>query len=257
MKNLSCETHRIETFALGRDATNTPDSHPKSRLFLANPRVPGPVAVLYMLDGNAAFRALTTSLLTAHPRLAVVGVGYDTDQSFAREARIFDYSPPPVRPDPHHPGRRAGGGAAHLARLLGPVRAAAEARIHADPARRSLWGHSFGGLFVIYTLAMRPDAFARYAAISPSVWWDEPLMRRLVQRARPNGQSLFFGVGDAEKHRGAEIVNASGPPPTTLALGEQLAQLDGLHLMRTVFNGAQHIETILTSLSQTFDIASK
>lgn len=259
-RHLAGDSHRIETLVLDRARTHTPPQHPRTRLFLANPRAPGPVGVLYMLDGNAAFDALSRDLLAAHPRLAIVGVGYDTPGRFARMVRGFDYTPPPERADPHVPGQRAGGAAAHLARLLGPVRAVAESRLLADPARRSLWGHSFGALFALYTLATRPEAFARYAAISPSVWWDAPLVNGLADQIRGGGQRLLLAVGDAEKHRGTPNAGAqtpAGPPPATMALGRRLAAVPGLEVTRAVYPGAAHIDSLTASLPQTLALAAQ
>ncbi|KAL4969815.1 alpha/beta hydrolase [Aspergillus stella-maris] len=39
--------------------------------------------------------------------------------------------------------------------------------------RRALFGHSYGGLFVLHTLFTRPAAFNVYLAASPSIWWNE------------------------------------------------------------------------------------
>jgi hypothetical protein len=36
-----------------------------------------------------------------------------------------------------------------------------------------LVGHSFGGLFAVYALLERPDAFDAYVSISPSLWWND------------------------------------------------------------------------------------
>ena len=36
-----------------------------------------------------------------------------------------------------------------------------------------LVGHSFGGLFAVYALLARPDAFDAYVSISPSLWWND------------------------------------------------------------------------------------
>ncbi|MDM7462598.1 MAG: alpha/beta hydrolase-fold protein, partial [Tepidimonas taiwanensis] len=147
-----------------------------------------------------------------------------------------------------------------LARLLGPVRAVAESRLLADPARRSLWGHSFGALFALYTLATRPEAFARYAAISPSVWWDAPLVNGLADQIRGGGQRLLLAVGDAEKHRGTPNAGAqtpAGPPPATMALGRRLAAVPGLEVTRAVYPGAAHIDSLTASLPQTLALAAQ
>jgi uncharacterized protein len=39
-----------------------------------------------------------------------------------------------------------------------------------------LFGHSFGGLFVVHVLLTQPQAFAEYIAASPSIWWSDDLV---------------------------------------------------------------------------------
>ncbi len=48
-------------------------------------------------------------------------------------------------------------------------------------------GESLAGLFIVETWLRQPDLFDRYAAISPSLWWDNEQMRRVAseQLARP------------------------------------------------------------------------
>jgi predicted alpha/beta superfamily hydrolase len=69
---------------------------------------------------------------------------------------------------------------------------------------RTLYGASAAGLFVLYALLERPDAFAAYIASSPTVWYrydymaakatsaSRPLPRRLTQ--------LHIVYGDKESH---------------------------------------------------------
>lgn len=260
-------THHIQTLTLDRDRTATPDHHPAVRIFLATPYAPDG-AVLYMLDGNAAFDFLTPAHLERYPGLLVAGVGYDTEKQFARAARIYDYSPPPEREDPHHPGRMAGGAAAHLARMIGPVRAAVETGRAIDPARRTLWGHSFGGLFTLYAMAQRAEGFSRYAAISPSIWWDTPLvtsiMAQSIAQGRLSGRELYLGVGDAEKRTASPGPPPDGPPPATLALWAQLEaatqpadQTPPLRIRREIYPGAVHIAALPASIPATLALAAK
>jgi predicted alpha/beta superfamily hydrolase len=46
-----------------------------------------------------------------------------------------------------------------------------EAQYRVDRRRQALFGHSYGGLFVLHTLFARPAAFQTYVAASPSIWW--------------------------------------------------------------------------------------
>lgn len=231
---------------------------PGHRLFLATPRGAAPAAgwpILYLLDGNAAFDFLTPELLALAPGLMLAGVGYDTDRQFARERRTLDFTAPDgpgdgIRPDPVHPGRLAGGAALFLDRLTGPLRQAAEAGAPVDPARRSLWGHSFGGLFTLYAMLTRPESFARFLSISPSIWWDEPLIRRVADRAGRMAAPppLMVALADREKRSGSDGPPPDGPAPATMQFVADLRDRQGLSPHVHVLPGLVHIETIAGSL---------
>ncbi|VDC31494.1 alpha/beta hydrolase [Pseudogemmobacter humi] len=239
------------------------ETGPGHRLYLAVPRGAAPAGgwpVLYLLDGNAAFDFLTPGHLAMVPGLMLVGVGYDTDRQFARERRTLDFTAPDyeatggpgdgIRPDHVHEGRLAGGAAQFLDRLTGPLRAAAEEGVAVDPARRTLWGHSFGGLFTLYAALTRPRSFARFAAISPSIWWDEALIRRIAAGAAPleDPPELLVALGDREKRTGAGGPPPDGPAPATMDFVAGLARHPGFAPRVHVLPGLVHIETIAGSL---------
>ncbi|MGO4853432.1 alpha/beta hydrolase [Phaeovulum sp. W22_SRMD_FR3] len=242
---------------------------PAYRLFLAVPHRAAPAAgapILYMLDGNAAFAALTPALLAAVPGLVVAGIGYDMEAAFARGPRNLDYTPAapgvPPFPDPVQPAHLAGGAAVFLDRLCGPIRAGAEADLRIDPARRMLWGHSFGGLCTLTALLTRPEAFARYGIISPSVWWDPARIAALEAAAAfdaADPKRVYLAVGECEKHRGSPAPAAgaaSGPPPLTMALAGRLAARPGLALTCAVLAGAVHIDSLAQSLPGSLALAA-
>lgn len=239
---------------------------PGHRLFLAVPRCAPPEGgwpILYLLDGNAAFDFLTPEHLAAAPGLMLAGIGYDTDRQFAREQRTLDFTAPDgpgdgLRPDPVHPGRMAGGAGLFLERLIGPLREATEAAAPVDPARRSLWGHSFGGLFTLYALLTRPQAFARYAAISPSIWWDEALIRRVANGAgrMVAPPPLLVALGDREKRSGSDGPPPDGPAPATMQFVADLRDRQGLAPDVHVLPGLVHIETIAGSLPLALSFAA-
>lgn len=63
---------------------------------------------------------------------------------------------------------------------------------------RTLIGHSYGGLFTIYSLIHYPDLFSSYVAIDPSLAWDE---QKLLNEAKEKlsshdykGKSLFVSL---------------------------------------------------------------
>ncbi|WP_323018623.1 alpha/beta hydrolase [Castellaniella sp.] len=75
-------------------------------------------------------------------------------------------------------------GAAHWLHTLDTVRARVAADFRLDPRRQALAGHSLGALFALYVLLHRADAFDGYVLSSPSVWWGQGYVRRLVRRRR-------------------------------------------------------------------------
>jgi len=63
---------------------------------------------------------------------------------------------------------------------------------------RTLIGHSYGGLFTIYTLIHHPQLFSNYLAIDPSLDWDD---QKLISESRVKlssqqykGKSLFMSL---------------------------------------------------------------
>ncbi|MEM1134315.1 MAG: alpha/beta hydrolase-fold protein [Bacteroidota bacterium] len=60
---------------------------------------------------------------------------------------------------------------------------------------KTLIGHSFGGLFIIHTLATKPELFNAYLAISPSLWWDNQMVvNHFAERlkATPDMKGLLY-----------------------------------------------------------------
>lgn len=241
------------------------DAGPGHRLYLAEPRGAAPARgwpVLYLLDGNAAFDTLTPDLLAMVPGLALAGIGYDTDLRFDVDQRSLDLTPNPgdeISPDARRPGRMTGGAALFLERLTGPLMTAVQDQISADPARRVLWGHSYGGLFTLYAMLRRPQSFAGYAAISPSIWWNPDLMHALARQA---GQiapapSLMVALGDSEGRSPNGSPAAAGPSAATLAFAENLRQQTGASLRVHVLKGMTHPQTIAASLPLALPFAER
>jgi predicted alpha/beta superfamily hydrolase len=62
----------------------------------------------------------------------------------------------------------------------------------------TLWGHSLGGMFVLYTLVNEPTLFKSYIASDPSVWWDNDCVLKMAAaklRALPFQNTTFFIAG--------------------------------------------------------------
>jgi hypothetical protein len=235
------------------------------RLFLATPAAAAPAEgfpILHALDGNAVFDLLTADLLAEVPGLAIAGIGHDTPLRFDPAMRSLDYTPASdgrgVRPDPGRPDRMIGGADDMLDRLCGPLRAEIEAELPVDAGRRTIFGHSLAGLFVVYALLMRPEAFGRFAAASPSIWWGDELLLGMEAAMRPafRGQSVLITLGDSERRSSPNGPHWDGPAPHTLEMVRRLEKRPGLNVASLVLDGLGHAATLPASLPHALRFAA-
>ena len=214
--------HRFEQFRI--DST---DGIRHYRIRVALPETPLPeqgFPAIYLLDGNAALMETDAALLAklAHAKqpMALVYVGYDNDLRIDADARAFDYTP-------RRPGgdeaqvdaignRRNGGADAFLDLLETDIFPKAESLAKLDPRRRTLWGHSYGGLFVLHARFTRPRLFAGYVAVDPSLWWaDGQLLKEeaAFEQASPEpSPTLTIMVGEGGGRDAAPSSNPPTPP---------------------------------------------
>ncbi|OZI74881.1 alpha/beta hydrolase [Bordetella genomosp. 12] len=214
-----------------------PDGLTTARIYLWVPPGPAPAdgwPVIYMLDGTAVFQALTRAE-GLDPKAVVVGIGYDTPGRVNGDARGWDYTPrlpgagPDGTPDPRGPNRRNGGAAAWLDFIETQVKPWVQSQAPIDTRRQTLYGHSYGGLFVLETMLTHPQSFQRYVAASPSLWWNAPYMQDRLAAWQPPGKvDLRLMVGGEEKLAGRATKGDSrdiaqllkGKPGLTVSWGE-------------------------------------
>lgn len=230
------------------------------QLFIAVPLANPPAAgfpMLYMLDGNAAFDALTPAHLEAAPGLALAGIGYDTELRFDVMNRSFDYTPAEIAPAAN--GRRTGGADAFLALLRGELRELVEHGLSVDPARRTLWGHSLAGLCTAYALMATPGAFHRHVSVSPSVWWnDEWLLDYEAEADRiPVETEALVMLGDSERRSNPAGPHWNGPAPHTLELVSRLRDRPRLDVALKIFAGLGHAATLPASIAPALAFAAR
>lgn len=216
----------------------------RMRVTLGVPRRPAPSEghpAAWLLDGNAALAALDEPLLQALDASGraplLVALGPDSALRFDAQGRAYDYTPPalPGEAPPVDPlGRRGGGAEAFLQRIAEAVRPQVAARAALDPDRQLLWGHSYGGLFVLHALFTRPTLFSHYVSADPALWWADGLLlrREAAAVALPAGPArqllVISGTGDA----GRDVDRPSGgavkppPPEATDAAGMPAARAD-------------------------------
>lgn len=158
------------------------------RIFVAKPREPAPPSgypVIYVLDGNAFFQTFQEIIRLQSQRpdktgiapAMIVGIGYPAEEDFASVYRFYDFTPPSSSVDlPPRPNRKLwpkSGGAELFLNFIGEeLKPVLNRRFHLDRGRQTIFGHSLGGLFALYVLFTKTDAFQTYFVSSPSIWWN-------------------------------------------------------------------------------------
>lgn len=107
------------------------------------------------------------------PEAIVVSIGCPLTDSIYCAQRSIDFQPVTPREEPPAvPGVRQGSDdfITFIEATLRPFVRSAFPKV--DFGREALYGHSFGGLFVVYTLLRRPDLFDTFLAASPDLSWN-------------------------------------------------------------------------------------
>lgn len=182
--------YRFEQFSL-----RSADAQRHYQITLAIPNGSMPkqgYPVLYMLDGDAVVGRLTDDLFAGMQGAdwpVVVTIGYKKDRQVAR---VYDYTPPLVDQAQapaisqfngrhgnknsqinSYGGEHYGGAELFWLFLEQVVKPKVAEHVTLDNTRQSLWGHSFGGLFVLHTLFTHPESFQTYIAADASLWWQQ------------------------------------------------------------------------------------
>jgi uncharacterized protein len=179
--------------------------------------------VLVVLDAEVNFGAVNyiAQRLTKDnlmPEIFIVGIAYpgETDDDTYYSLRCRDFTPTvDKRFEQAHKNYRSGSGGAEnfvsfLSLELFPF---LNANYPIQEEGRSIYGHSFGGLFGFHVLLNHPDLFENYLLLSPSLWWDQRKLLKSV-RADPSvaskGLRLYVSTGALEGNMVAdhlEMVN--------------------------------------------------
>lgn len=145
-----------------------------------------PVAVLYVMDGDrlgslvSAMCSYLSSGKGATSACVVVAVETQdrttnftpTQSQFGRDGQVIA-------------GPAIGGGARQMAEcLLTQVKPEISKRLLDVPLKHVLMGHSFGGLFTLWTMTEHPTAFDAWVAADPSLWWDRGILIKELQKNR-------------------------------------------------------------------------
>lgn len=186
------------------------------RIFIAGSIEPMPKAgypVIYVLDANASFATVAEGvrLQSRAPDMSgvlpaiVVGIAYPGEDDFNSDRRWWDFTPTPTTPQQAGPdGPRALGGAAAFLRFIEEeLKPRIEKEFKIDRQRQTLFGHSLGGYFALHVLFNRPQAFQTYIASSPSLWWDDRVILKELERfaasVERTDRTVLFSAGEYER----------------------------------------------------------
>jgi predicted alpha/beta superfamily hydrolase len=166
-----------------------------------------PVTVMYLLDGQSNFIHTTgiVSFLQNRgriPKMMIVAIPNTSD-------RTHDLSPSIKLNEEAKKNMRTAGGAENMLQFISDELIPYIDENYNTGNYRILVGHSFGGLFAVYTLLNKPDIFDAYIAISPSMWWDDQNQVKKAQeifKSDPDLNGYFYmtmGDEDGEMLGGA------------------------------------------------------
>ncbi|KAF2433976.1 hypothetical protein EJ08DRAFT_628085 [Tothia fuscella] len=163
---------------------------------------------LFLVDGNAYF--FTAVDITrrmeylGNSRTVVVGIGYSNPSKVYDHRRGPDLTPASVDGeyemplDKHGKSRTDlsfGKALEHLDLIRYDIMDYVFDTLLPMPGlrnrRKALFGHSYGGIFALYTLFTAPALFDTVIAASPITWWNRSFLTEVMEPAfRANGQSL-------------------------------------------------------------------
>jgi predicted alpha/beta superfamily hydrolase len=217
--------------------------------------------VVYVLDGNWYFGMVTDiirpmSWCGSTSDAIVVGIGYPEDQnpieafrvSFTR--RDHDLTPIPdentrkTMENAHKrpvPNGDAGNFHKFIRDELVPF---IEKTYRADPARRVLVGHSYGGLFALFSMFETPDLFKTLVIGSPTLSYVKPFMfqreEAFAKTGKPLPANVYLYVGELEE----DINDTTMTDTLRLAAILQGRNYEGFSLVKHVFLDQNHCEVV-------------
>lgn len=264
--------HYEHRFVSSRDGQRT------YRLDLYIPKVKPPTqgySVVYLLDGNAALthiQASTLADLHATGKAPVLlALSYDTQDLYDAAARAYDYTPAisvggvsskPIVFD------RQGGGADEFYELLQTdFRPWLYTKVKTNSQQEMLWGHSYGGLFVLHAFFMHPNSFSHYVAGDPSAWWGEGAAVRAWQAIAADtlrSSSLAVQIGTSTRPRSNAPAQRARPRVRPQFDGRTglrdivlNLQAQGLPVSHQNYPLYHHGDMLSVSLSQAFKLLAR
>jgi predicted alpha/beta superfamily hydrolase len=173
---------------------------------------------IYILDANLYFGMFTEIsrmlYLCGMTESIIVGIGYPLDlpleESFNEMMALRSLDLTPVVDEAYEAERtqlgmpeKTGGASKFLSFLADDVIPMVEAEYRTAATDRTLVGHSFGGLFALYTLFQKPTLFRNYIVGSPYLFFGDMVLFDYEERFAEDRTSLpvklFLSAGELEE----------------------------------------------------------
>jgi predicted alpha/beta superfamily hydrolase len=193
----------------------------------------------------------------AQPDSIIVSIGYPLTNSVYSPQRGIDFQPPapdhPVPPGPDgtpNPPSGADDFIVFIDQVLRPfIRSTLFPSVTFK--RDALYGHSFGGLFVIYALITHPELFDTFLSASPAIFWNDRYILNQTYRlesAYLNGTKPAFVIdyGSLEQFPIQRRTETDEAFQARKAIIEQFAMTDNCReLYRRVANSTKLRDVVL------------
>ncbi len=162
--------------------------------------------VIYVLDGETVVNVVSpthkiASDWQAIPRCIIVGI----DNKFIDGVVMRDRDLLPT----HDKRSPLSGGADNYIKFIKEELMPHINKTYATSKYNTLFGHSHGGTFAIYSMLKAPNLFSAYIAADPSLWWDERYVTKLAKETLPNlanlDAKLFISGREGMPYRGMGI----------------------------------------------------
>ncbi|MBA3868097.1 MAG: alpha/beta hydrolase [Anaerolineae bacterium] len=215
--------------------------------------------VVYVLDGNW-YGGMVTGIIRpmawcgSTTDAIVVGIGYPEDdnviESFRESFLRRDHDLTPVRDEAQEKSMTEGfkrpvpngDGANFLKFIKDELVPLVERDYRADPAKRILVGHSYGGLFGLFSLFEAPDLFNTLIIGSPTLSYGNRFtFEREEAFAKENKKlaaTIYLYVGEYEE----DIKDTTMTDTLRMAAILQGRKYEGLSLVKHVFLDQNHCE---------------
>lgn len=226
--------------------------------------------VLYYLDAwksNGYINELTKVLRGEIPKMILVGIdiivdGVDPAINRSKDywlTRLLVFTPSRADNFDGYPEEWTGGAPRFLKCLETEMIELIDRSYRTIPQKRTLMGHSAGGLFCLFALLESPGLFENIVASSPPLYFGNHAMLRIEKQFTENHSelrsNLFYAVGTRE-----EPTPESQMAQSLIAFREQLEKRAymGLNAVGRIYDGETHasnrLVTYLNGLRYVFAI---